>query len=242
MRFPYIFPGWGECDNTTSQLCSNALKILYAGNAAKRLRVQGEVDDLLERLTEIESTPLPPRLPKKGFNPANPEVPILDDYRKEPKKEFWDAFPKHRNWKSGTPFKLKVDRLEELVEQAGATEQLTSLLEDVSNDIKYGADLKVEGPFEPTVNKNAPSAYDQGQWVTDEVATAVKKQIVAGPFKKSEVPANATINSIQTAPKPNGKVRIIENMSAPKGRGVNAFIDKKWYPSEMGGCMKYWLH
>ena len=138
--------------------------------------MQGEVDDLLERLARIESTPLPPRLPKKGFNPANPEVEILKDYRKEPKKEFWDSFPKHRNWKSGTPFKLDVSRLEELVEQAGATEQLTSLLEDVASDIKNGADLKVEGPYEPTVNKNAQSAYEQGQWVTDEVATAVKRK------------------------------------------------------------------
>ena len=178
---------------------------------------------------------MPPRLPKKGFNPANPEIEILKDYRKEPNKKFWDSFPVHRDYRSGTPFKLSVSRLEELVEQAGATEQLTSLLEDVTNDIKVGADLKVEGPYEPTVNKNAPSAYEQGQWVTDEVATAVKKKIVAGPFKKHEVPKNATINSIQTAPKPNGKVRIIENMSAPKGKGVNAFIDKKHYPSEMGG-------
>ena len=71
--------------------------------------------------------------------------------------------------------------------------------------------------------------------MTDEVATAIKKKIVAGHFVKSEVPKNATINSIQTAPKPNGKIHIIGNMSAPKGKGVNAFIDKKWYPSEMGG-------
>ena len=67
----------------------------------------------------------------------------------------------------------------------------------------------------------------------------MKKKIVAGPFKKSEIPKNVTVNSIQTAPKPNGKVCIIGNMSAPKGRGVNAFIDKNWYPSEMGGCMKF---
>ena len=216
-------------------MCGIAINLFCTGNAAKRRRVQGEVDVFLEKLTEIESTPLPPRLPKKGFNPANPEIPILEDYRKEPKKEFWDKFPKHRNWRSGTPFKLRVDRLEELVDQAGGTVQLKTLLEDVSDDIKIGADLKVESSYEPTVNKNAPSAYEQGQWVTDEVATAVKKQIVAGPFVKSEVPANATINSIQTAPKPNGKVRIIENMSAPKGKGVNDSIDKKWFPSEMGG-------
>ena len=76
---------------------SLSLQFPCAGNAAKRLRVQGEVDDLLDRLLRIESTPLPPRLPKKGFNPANPEVPILEDYRKEPKQEFWDAFPVHRN-------------------------------------------------------------------------------------------------------------------------------------------------
>ena len=103
---------------------------------------------------------MPPRLPKKGFNPANPEIPILEDYKKAPKKEFWKTFPKHRNWKSGTPFKLSVSRLEELVEKAGSTEQLTTLLEEVTHDIEKGADLKVDDSYVPTVNRNAPSAHE----------------------------------------------------------------------------------
>ena len=190
---------------------------------------------MLSRLSRIQATPLPPRPPKKGFNPANPEIPILENYRARPGKEFWDVFPVHRNWRSGTPFKLDLDKLESWVKLAGDTEQMRTLLSEISHDVTYGADLKVEDGYEPNANKNAPSAYEQGQWVTDEVASAIKKGIVAGPFSGDEVPKNATINSIQTAPKPNGKVRIIGNMSAPKGRGVNAFIDKKWYPSEMGG-------
>ena len=61
---------------------------LCAGISRKRKRVQVSVDDLLSRLGEIESTPLPPRYPKKEFKPDNPEIEILEDYSKVPKKSF----------------------------------------------------------------------------------------------------------------------------------------------------------
>ena len=70
--------------NSTGLCCRyNYLYTYYAcftGNAAKRRRVDRAMDDLLARLSRIQSTPLPPRPPKKGFNPANPEIPILKDY------------------------------------------------------------------------------------------------------------------------------------------------------------------
>ena len=53
------------------------------------------VDDLLNRLGEIESTPLPSRHPKKEFKPDNPEIEILEDYSKTPRKGFWEKFPKN---------------------------------------------------------------------------------------------------------------------------------------------------
>ena len=197
--------------------------------------MQLSVDDLLSRLGEIESTPLPPRYPKKEFKPDNPEIEILEDYSKAPKKEFWGKFPKNKNVRGGTPYKIKVDKLEELVAQAGETEQLVTLLEEVKSDIVNGADLKVDQGYKPTVSRNAMSAFKDGKYVTDAIASGVKSKIFAGPFRKEEVPTGVTVNSLQTAPKPNGKVRIILNQSSPEGASVNDAIDKRHYPSDMGG-------
>ena len=94
----------------------------FTGNATKRRRVDKATDDLLARLSRIQSTPLPPRPPDKGFNPANPEIPILKDYGGHPKKSFWEVFPVHRNWRSGTPFKLDVKKIGDLVKKAGSTD------------------------------------------------------------------------------------------------------------------------
>ena len=135
---------------------------------------------LLDRLARIQGTPLPPRYPKKGFSPENPEIPILEDYSVTPGKEFWKVFPKQRNWKSGTPFKLSVPVLEQWVEDAGATEELTTLLEDVKLDIENGADLRVKPDYTPTHSKNARSALDDGKYVTDTIASGLKKGIYAG--------------------------------------------------------------
>ena len=196
------------------------------------------MEHLLERLGEIQGTPLGPRFPKKLFAPANPEVPILDDYKAVPSKKFWENFPKHRNWRSGTPFKIDVAKLEKWVNQAGATEELVTLFEQVKEDVVNGADLKVDSEYVSSRSKNAPSAYKDGKYVTDEVASGLKKKIFVGPFSKDEVPKNITVNSLQTAPKPNGKVSIILNQSSPKGAGVNAFIKKDHYPCEMGGMQE----
>ena len=202
---------------------------------AKRRRVQSNASALLEKLCEIQSTPLPPRHPKKPFNPANPEIPLLDNYEDFPDKEFWNVFPRQRNTRAGTPFKLDVQCLEKWVQEAGATEELVELLEEVKKDIVNGADLKVDEGYKPTESRNAKSAYSDGKYVTDEIASGLKTGIFAGPFSRSEIPKNVTVNSLQTAPKPNGKVRIILNMSTPKEAGVNDFIRKEHYPCEMGG-------
>ena len=71
------------------------------------------------------------------------------------------------------------------------------------------------------------------------MAKRIKDKIYAGPFVTC--PKKATVNSLQTAPKPNGKVRIILNQSSPKGKGVNQSIKKKEYPVQMGG-MKHNLY
>ena len=120
------------------------------------------MSSLVERLANIQATPLPPRLPKKGFNPANPEIPILDCYRNPPPKTFWKSFPVNRNWKGGTPFCLDTERLREWVNKAGAPHHLVSLLDLVIPDIMQGADLKVSSDYVPHECKNAVSAAMRG--------------------------------------------------------------------------------
>ena len=56
-----------------------------------------------------------------------------------PPKDFWENFPKHRNWRSGTPFKIDVTKLELWVNQAGASEELVTLFEQVKEDVINGA-------------------------------------------------------------------------------------------------------
>ena len=69
--------------------------------------------------------------------------------------------------------------------------------------------------------------------MTDSIAQGILAGIFCGPF--DTCPKNATVNSMQKAPKPFGKVRIIMNHSKPKGRSVNDYIVKDRYPAEMGG-------
>ena len=122
---------------------------------------------------------------------------------------------------------------------ADLSEPDRELLEMVCKDIEQGADLRVGENYVTISGTNAPSAIKDGPWVTDTIAKGVQDRIYAGPFVSC--PKKATVNSLQTAPKPNGKVRIILNQSTPKGEGVNQSIKKNEYPVQMGG-MKHILY
>jgi hypothetical protein len=76
--------------------------------------------------------------------------------------------------------------------------------------------------------------------VTDAIAEWVKKGYAFGPVRQSEVPATAKVSGILVRPKPNGSVRVILNLSAPKGRSVNDGIDKKEFPAKMSSTAA-WL-
>ena len=70
------------------------------------------------RLRGVLATPNPDRHPKKAFCQTCPEVPILDDYSVNPGQDYWDKFPKNRNERGGSPFKIDVKKLEEHVMSA----------------------------------------------------------------------------------------------------------------------------
>jgi hypothetical protein len=100
--------------------------------------------------------------------------------------------------------------------------------------IQDGANIGCKGEArQPSKSSNAASAYEYGPQVTDAVVEWVQKGYAYGPVDAGEVPAAAKISGIMVRPKPNGSVRVILNLSAPKGRSVNDGIDKEEFPAKM---------
>ena len=188
---------------------------------------------MLERLSEIVATPIEPLPPDYPFKPAVPEVPLLARYDRPAPPKFWKKFPKDTNIHKGSPYEINTRVLSDWVEKSNPSSTTEVLLEEVVHDIEHGADLALKEGYVPTRSKNAKSAALKGKHVTDTVALGVKNGIYCGPF--DTCPKNATVNSVQTAPKPRGKVRIIMNHSMPKGSSVNDFVVKDRYPAYMGG-------
>ena len=167
------------------------------------------METLLDRLAEVNRRPLPPKLAPKVFKPEFPGIPRMKDNSKPVTKEFWSKFPTNRNWRGGSPYKVSVEALTKLVEEAGSTFELTRLLGEVRKDVGNGVHLKVSPDYVPQSSKNAKSAIQEGYTVTDEIAKGVASKILEGPF--DECPTNATINSFQTKIKANGRLRLIMN-------------------------------
>ena len=145
----------------------------------KKRRVEWRIDRLLEKLSAIHFSSIPPRAKKKEFSPSMKEVQILKDYSDVPGEEFWKRFPVNRNLRGGTPFKLDVNELRSLASLAELSCPDMELLVEVVKDIVDGADLRVADTYVPTVGKNAPSAIRDGPWVTDAVAKGVQDKILS---------------------------------------------------------------
>ena len=160
-----------------------------------------------DRLASIMNTPVDPLPPDFPFKASCPEVPILERYDIPLPAKFWEKFPKDRNIHKGSPFKLLPDVLRSWVARLNPSSTTEWLLEDVVKDIVEGADLKVKEDYVPTKSPNAKSAHVKGKWVTDTIALGIKEGVYCGPF--DDGPKTATVNSIQTAPKHRGKIRIM---------------------------------
>jgi hypothetical protein len=71
------------------------------------------------------------------------------------------------------------------------------------------------------IEKNAPSAIENGEYMTDVLATWVKKGFVAGPFQK--LPMKGFRGNPLMAAVQKTKVRPFLNFSSPKGRSFNVW-------------------
>ena len=66
-----------------------------------------------------------------------------------------------------------------------------------------------------------------------------KSRICCWAYEIDEIPDDAKISGLMVKLKPNGKARLILNLSALKGSSVNEGIDNKDYPAKMTSTMKF---
>jgi hypothetical protein len=184
----------------------------------------------------IDAQELAPVPQLKTFTPKN-DLPVLADYKVMAGEEFWGKFPKFLPV-TGKSL-IDADKLFSLASTAGAHDK--ARLELVCRELRDGANIGCVGSHRSkSVSGNAPSAFDYPQQVTDAIASWVKLGFVKGPVEEKDVPPHAKINGIMVRPKPNGSVRIILNLSAPRGNCVNEGIDNGNFPATMSSTKK-WL-
>jgi len=158
-------------------------------------------------------------------NLKNPEVLILDDYNTPAEEKFWVNFPSNPIPKKPVTI-VDVDLLESFVSEKKHL-LLNSAWSRAHKAIKY---LRHGGPsfqnfaLPSCTVKNSRAAIVNGKYITDNLASWIKKDFVSGPFSSPPL-KNFRSNSILAVPQP-GKVRICMNVSLPKGKSFNDNIQK----------------
>ena len=73
----------------------------------------------------------------------------------------------------------------------------------------------------PTFGRNDSSVSDNGYEVADEIISWLKMGICVGPLSESELPfSDYTVSPLTTRVKPNGRVRLILDLSYPHNKDV----------------------
>jgi hypothetical protein len=187
-----------------------------------------------ERIRKLLAKPDPERPQSKLFIPANPEIPVLESYSEQPDDSFWVTFPENMDLDGTAPYPIDTEVLLELAARAEYCDM--GEIETVCHDLMMGCDQMLNRlKYYPTHNDNNQSVEttEWGPKVIDAMATWIKKKIIAGPFL--EPPEGSTLIKVTCRPKPNGKARIIMDLSAPRGRSVNDCIPDNVFPSRMQG-------
>ena len=165
--------------------------------------------------------------PKKNevYEKKNKEVLKLESYRTLPGENFWKKFPK-RELPESAKTRINVDNLEKLVIQQSDKMSDSELRRAtrIISDLRKGADACQKGKLPALAAGNSESAYENGELLTDKLATWIKEGYVAGPFDCPPVSGFRCNPLIAVAR--NGKIRPVINMSGPKGKSFNDNLDK----------------
>ena len=134
-------------------------------------------------LLDASRAEINPPLPLKEFIPKF-NLPLLEKYDLPAPRTYWCHWPK--NYKLEQKSKINYDLFRELAIDAGFEDR--ELLEIVYSDLKYGAHIGCKGRYrDPTKSKNAPSAFEYGDRVSDSICEWLKARYSAGPFEFEEM-------------------------------------------------------
>ena len=178
---------------------------------------------------------------KKLYRPKHPEIAKLDDYREAPSREWWSSFPK-LTWKEGKILKSQVNPTKLFMMATRIDYPDIATVMEIVNDIKNGCDIHCRGEnLCPSLSLNAPSAYENGEKVTDAVANGIFRGIMIGRMEEEEVPFDSIkVNGIMVKLKPDDSARIIMNMSKGFPYSVNDGIDNEQFEVYMSSTIR-WL-
>ena len=120
---------------------------------------------------------------------------------------------------------VNIDRLKELL--SDYPDQ--SLVSSIITGFKFGFDIGFRGTVTNTFPDNNRSAYLHKDGVTEAIRKEISRGHTAGPFPTPPFPINH-ISPLGAAPKPDGSIRLIMDLSQPRGNSVNDFISKDEFP------------
>ena len=149
-----------------------------------------------------------------------PGLAKLDCYRRKPLEEFWKKFPVFKP-KKLVPSPVRVRFLASLIKKCWKRwdQQQQRDAKAALAILKRGAKTRLVHPLPGLVKKNAESAFEEGEMLTDNIACWVEKKFVAGPFRRKPH-KKFRVNPLM-AVRQRAKVRPILNLSSPEGGSFN---------------------
>jgi hypothetical protein len=130
-------------------------------------------------------------------------IPVLQDYEKDPHESFWYSFPSN-NLPDKPETKINVIKLSELIEknQHLLLRSVVSRAKKCVEFLTSGAPAFQHHPLPGCRVKNLKNLATFGASVTDTIASWVKKKFVAGPFSTPPMPGFRA-NSVLAVPQPS---------------------------------------
>ena len=111
----------------------------------------------------------------KTFAIKNSEIPKLVDYMSDPDEKFWEFFPRKALPVSAEKM-IDIDALERRIGEARCKMTASEYRRATKTvkDLRFGAGAYQKSELPPIRTVNAKSACDNGELLTDTIATWVK--------------------------------------------------------------------
>ena len=156
--------------------------------------------------------PPPPAVAKKLFK----NLKTRESYEGVYEEEFWEDFIRY-DLPATVEHWVNKEKLKKEAEDADyKSEKLDMVMEWLEKGVSLGCNKATARM--PTERPNMASSYEWGEMMTDTIQSWCAMGIAAGPYSREELEARGwkiKINPMQVRVKPNGKLRIILDLSAP---------------------------